>query len=121
MSRINNDLFVGYISPFVAGEMFNSIRYADNIKTDKKPEILHAIVDLLVSAKVENFVPSIGDMRVYSELRDADTRISESDMMHVVCAKILEIPLVTTDDKMLKSRGLKKHVDIMSPVDVLAI
>jgi len=60
-------------------------------------------------------------MKVYSELRDADTRISESDLMHVVCAKILEIPLVTTDGKMLKSRGLKKHVDIMSPADVLAI
>lgn len=121
ISRVNNDMFVGYISPFVTGEMINSIRYADDIRNEKKPDILHAIVDLLVSAKVENFVPSNGDMKVYSELRDADTRISESDMMHVVCAKILEIPLVTTDDKMLKSRGLKKHVDIMSPVDVLAI
>ncbi len=25
ISRINNDLFVGYISPFVTGEMINSV------------------------------------------------------------------------------------------------
>ena len=59
-------------------------------------------------------------MMVYSELREADNRISESDLMHVICAKILDIPLITTDNKMLKSRGLKKHVDILSPDDVLS-
>jgi len=36
ISRINNDLFVGYISPFVTGEMFNSVRFADDIRTEKK-------------------------------------------------------------------------------------
>ncbi len=56
---------------------------------------------------------------VYSELRKADDRISESDLMHVICAKILKIPLVTTDDRMLSSRGLNNYVDIVSPVDVL--
>ena len=58
-------------------------------------------------------------MMVYSELREADGRISESDLMHVICAKILKIPLVTTDDRVLSSRGLNKHVDIVSPADVL--
>ncbi len=76
-------------------------------------------MDILISTKLESFVPANNDMRVYSELRDADNRVSESDLMHVSCAKILGIPLVTTDDKMLKSRGLKKHVDIISPADVL--
>ncbi len=76
-------------------------------------------MDLLVSAKVENFVPSNNEMKVYSELKKADDRISESDLMHVICAKILEIPLVTTNDRMLSSHGLKGHVDIVSPADVL--
>lgn len=49
----------------------------------------------------------------------AGDRISESDIIHATCAKILDIPLVTTDDMMLNSRGLKKHVDIISPADVL--
>ena len=84
-----------------------------------KLEIVHAVVDLLVSARVENFVPSNNVMMTYSDLREADPRISESDIMHVTCAKILGLPLVTTDDKMLKSRGLKKHVDVISPADVL--
>lgn len=119
ISRVNNNVFAGYISPFVTGEMINSTLYADDISKEIKPEILHAIVDLLISAKVENFVPSNSDMMVYSELREADSRISESDLMHVICAKILEIPLVTTDDRMLSSRGLKEHVDIVSPADVL--
>jgi predicted nucleic acid-binding protein len=101
--------------------MINSTLYADNIRKEIKPEILHAVVDLLISAKVENFVPSNNDMMVYSELRKADGRISESDLMHVICAKMLEIPLVTTDDRMLSSRGLKGQVDIVSPADVLLI
>ena len=119
ISRIDNSIYTGYISPFVTGEMINSILYAENIKPQAKSAILHAIVDMLISTKLESFVPANNDMSVYSELRDADNRISESDLMHVSYAKILGIPLVTTDDKMLKSRGLKKHVDIMSPVDVL--
>lgn len=119
ISRIHNEVFIGYISPFVSGEMINSILYADNIRQMTKPDILHAVVDMLISTKLENFVPSNNDMVVYSELREADSRISESDLMHVICAKILEIPLVTTDDRMLSSRGLIEHVDIVSPVDVL--
>lgn len=119
ISRIDNSIYTGYISPFVAGEMINSILYAENIKPQVKSAILHAIMDMLISTKLESFVPANNDMKVYSELRDADNRVSESDMMHVSCAKILGIPLVTTDDKMLKSRGLKKHVDIISPADVL--
>ncbi|VVB84733.1 PIN domain protein [uncultured archaeon] len=121
ISRIKNGVFTGYISTFVTGEMINSILYSDNIKPKIKSEILHAVTDMLISTKLENFVPSKNDMMVYSKLREADSRISESDLMHVACAKILDIPLVTTDDKMLKSRGLKKHVDIVSPADVLGI
>jgi hypothetical protein len=99
--------------------LINSILYADNIKQTIKPDILHAVVDMLISTKLENFVPLNNEMKVYSELRHADNRISESDLMHVICAKILEIPLVTTDDRMLNSCGLRGYVDIVSPVDVL--
>ena len=119
ISRINNDVFTGYISPFVIGEMLNSILYAEEIKPLIKSELLHAVVDLLISAKVKNFVPSNNEMKVYSELREADYRISESDIIHATCAKILDVPLVTTDGTMLNSRELKKHVDIISPADVL--
>ncbi len=121
ISRIHNEVYIGYISPFVSGEMINSILYADNIKPTIKPDILHAVVDMLISTKLENFVPSNNDMMVYSDLRETDSRISESDLMHVICAKILKIPLVTTDDRMLSSRTLKEHVEIVSPADVLLI
>jgi predicted nucleic acid-binding protein len=119
ISRVQNDVFIGYISPFVTGEMINSILYAENIKPRMKNEILHAVVDMLISTKLENFVPSNNDMKIYSEIREADDRISESDIIHATCAKILDIPLVTTDDMVLKSRELKKHVKIISPADVL--
>jgi predicted nucleic acid-binding protein len=119
ISRINNGIFKGYISPFVTGEMINSVLYDDDIKKEIRSEILHAIVDLLISAKVENFVPLKNDMMVYSDLRAADSRISESDMIHATCAKILGIPLVTTDNMLLNSLGLKKHLQIVSPAEVL--
>lgn len=119
ISRIQNEVYIGYISTFVTGEMINSILYAENIRPKIKSEILHAIVDMLISTKLGNFVPSNNDMKVYSEIRDADDRISESDIIHATCAKILGIPLVTTDNMMRNSRGLKKHVDIISPIDVL--
>ncbi len=119
ISRVHNDVYIGYISPFVTGEMINSILYAENIKSKIKNEILHAIVDMLISTKLENFVPSNNDMKVYSEIREADARISESDVIHATCAKILDIPLVTTDSTMLNSRELKRHVDVISPADVL--
>lgn len=97
--------------------MINSILYDNKIKNELKSDMLHAVIDLLISVKVNNFVPSKNAMKVYSELREADERISESDMMHLVCAKILDIPLLTTDDMMLKSQGLKKRVNIISPSD----
>ncbi len=115
ISRVDNKVCVGYISSFVTGEMINSILYNDKLKEQLKPNMLHAIVDLLISANVKNFVPSNNQIEVYPELRKADNRISESDLMHVVCAKILNIPLVTTDNAMLNSKGLKKHVDIIYP------
>lgn len=119
LSRIKNGVYIGFISPFVTGEMINSILYAENFKPGIKPELLHIIVDMLISTALENFVPSHNDMNVYSELRKADNRISESDLMHVACAKILDIPLVTTDHMMLKSLGLKKHVEIVAPTDYI--
>jgi len=119
ISRIQNNVYIGYISPFVTGEMINSILYAKNLRPKIKNEILHAIVDMLISTKLENFVLSNNDMKVYSEIREADDRISESDIIHATCAKILGIPLVTTDNEMLNSRGLREHVDMISPADVL--
>lgn len=118
ISRIQNDIYIGYISPFVTGEMFNSILYGDDKTPHQKYELLHAIVDIIITTKLNNFVPLNNDMNVYSELRKADYRISESDLMHIICAKILDIPLVTTDNKMLNSQGLKKHVKIIYPGDV---
>ncbi len=118
ISRIQNDIYIGYISPFVTGEMFNSILYGDNKPGHDKYELLHAIVDVIITTKLNNFVPSNNDMSVYSELRDADYRISESDLMHVICAKILDIPLVTTDTKMVESKGLEKHLEIIYPENV---
>jgi len=115
ISRIQNDIYIGYISPFVTGEMFNSILYGDNKTGHEQYELLHAIVDIIITTKLNNFVPSNNDLSVYSELRKADNRISESDLMHIICAKILDIPLVTTDIKMVESKGLEKHLKIIRP------
>ncbi len=115
LKRIEHNVYVGYISSFVTGEMINSVLYDDKIKEQLKPDMLHAIIDTLISANVRYFVPSNNDMKVYSEIRDADNRISESDLMHVVFAKILNIPLVTTDNVLLKSQGLKKYIEIIHP------
>jgi hypothetical protein len=92
VSRIQNDVYIGYISSFVTGEMINSILYADNIRPTIKNELLHAVVDMLISTKLENFVFSNNDMKVYSEIREADDRISESDIIHATCARILDNP-----------------------------
>jgi len=119
ISRIQNDVFIGYISSFVTGEMINSILYADNIKPTIKSEILHIIVDMIISTKLENFVPLNNDLKVYLQLRKADPRISESDIIHATYAKILDIPLVTTDGMLLNSEELKKHIDVFYPADVL--
>ncbi len=114
LKRVEHDVYVGYISPFVTGEMINSILYNDKIKGSKL-DLLYAIIDTLISANVKNFVPLNNQIKVYSELREADNRISESDLMHVVCAKILDIPLVTTDNTLLNSQGLKDYVEIIHP------
>ena len=79
ISWIQNDVFMGYISSFVTGEMINSILYADNIKPMIKSEILHIIVDMIISTKLENFVPLNNDLKVYSQLRKADPRISDNE------------------------------------------
>lgn len=85
ISRIHNEVYTGYISPFVSGELINSILYADDIRPAIKSEILHAIVDMLISTKLESFVLSNNDMMVYSILREADSRISESDLGCDLC------------------------------------
>lgn len=118
ISRIQNEVYFGYISPYVTGEMINSLLYAQNMKSRIKNELLHAVIDMLISTKLENFVPSNNDMKLYSVIREADARVSESDILHATCAGILGIPLVTTDSTMLNSRGLKEHVEIISPASV---
>jgi len=35
ISRVNNGIYTGYISPFVTGEMINSILYADDIEKNE--------------------------------------------------------------------------------------
>ncbi|MBU3966416.1 MAG: hypothetical protein KKG76_03430 [Euryarchaeota archaeon] len=85
----------------------------------RKSEILHVIIDMIISTNLENFVPLNNDLKIYSELRKADSRISESDIIHASYAKILDIPLVTTDGMLLNSQGLKKHIDVFYPADVI--
>jgi len=74
---------------------------------------------MIISTNLENFVPLNNDLKIYSELRKADSRISESDIIHASYAKILDIPLVTTDGMLLNSQGLKKHIDVFYPADVI--
>ncbi len=96
MSRVKNGLFNGYISPYVAGEMMHSILYSDEIRREKKPEYMFDILDAIISSNAEWFIP------------------------HATFAKILCVPLVTIDGKLLRSRGLREQgVEILHPMDAV--
>jgi predicted nucleic acid-binding protein len=118
--RIRNRLFDGYISPYVAGEMIHAILYSDEIRQERKPEYLHDVLDAIVSSNTEWFIPQNNDLCLFSRLRGIDNRVEDIDILHATCAKILNIPLVTIDRKLLRSQGLKKEgVEILHPTQVI--
>ncbi len=118
--RVKNGFFNGYISPYIAGEMIHSIMYSDGIRQDKKPSYLYDVLDAIVSSNAEWFMPQNNDFCLFSQLRRVDNRVEDGDILHATCARILNIPLVTIDGKLLRSKGLKDQgVDILHPSEVV--
>jgi len=122
MSRVKNSIFDGYISPYVAGEMLHSILYSDEIRLEKKPEYMFDILDAIISSNAEWFIPRNNYLCLFSKLREVDNRVEDGDILHATCAKILHVPLVTIDGKLLKSQGLRAQgVEILHPTEALDI
>ncbi|MBU4220078.1 MAG: PIN domain-containing protein [Euryarchaeota archaeon] len=118
--RVKNGLFGGYISPYVAGEMIHAIIYSEEIRQDKKPGYLFDILETIVSSNAEWFIPQNNDFCLFSRLREVDNRVEDGDILHATCAKILNIPLVTIDGRLLKSRGLiNQGIEILHPTQVI--
>jgi predicted nucleic acid-binding protein len=118
--RVKNGYFAGYISSYIAGEMIHSILYSDGIRQDKKLGYLYDVLDAVVSSHAEWFMPQNNDFCLFSQLRSVDNRVEDGDILHATCAKILDIPLVTIDGKLLRSQGLKDQgVEILHPADVV--
>ena len=46
--------------------------------------------------------------------------MEDGDILHATCARILQVPLVTIDGKLLRSRGLREQgVEILHPRDAI--
>jgi hypothetical protein len=46
--------------------------------------------------------------------------VEDGDILHATCAKILNIPLITIDGKLLISQGLKDQgIEILHPTQVI--
>jgi hypothetical protein len=81
---------------------------------------LYDVLDVIVSSKAEWFMPQNNDLCLFSQLRGVDNRVEDGDILHATCAKILHIPLVTIDEKLLRSQGLKDQgVEILHPAEVI--
>lgn|SRR5574341_2669369 len=120
ISRVSNGFFNGYISPYVAGEMIHSILYAEEIRGDRKHQYLYDVLDAIISLNAEWFIPQNNDLCLFSQLREVDNRVEDGDILHATCSKILDIPLVTIDGDLLRSRGLRDHgVIILNPTDAV--
>jgi predicted nucleic acid-binding protein len=118
--RVRNGFFDGYISSYIAGEMIHSILYSDEIRQDRRLGYLYDVLDAIISSKAEWFVPQNNDFCLFCQLRRVDNRVEDGDILHATCAKILNIPLVTIDGKLLRSQGLKDQgVEILHPADVI--
>ncbi len=118
--RVKNGFFKGYISPYVAGETIHAILYSDEIKQKRKTEYLYDAFDAIISSNAEWFIPENNDLCLFSQLREVDNRVEDGDILHATCAKILNIPLVTIDGKLLRSQGLKNQgVKILHPSEVI--
>ncbi len=121
IKRVRNGLFNGYISPYVAGEMMHSILHSDEIRQDRKTEYLYDVIDLVVSSNADWFIPQNNDLCLFSQLRRVDNRVEDGDILHATCAKILHVPLVTIDGKLLRSQGLRDQgVEILHPADAVS-
>jgi len=120
MRRVKNGLFRGYISPYVAGEMIHAILYSEEIRQEKKPGYLFDIIEVIISSNADWFIPQNSDLCLFSQLREVDNRVEDGDILHATCAKILNIPLVTIDGRLLKSQGLKNQgVEILHPTQII--
>jgi len=118
--RVRNGFFKGYISPYVAGEMIHAILYSEEIRQDRKNRYLFDSLEAIISSNAEWFIPENNDLCLFSQLRGVDNRVEDGDILHATCAKILNIPLVTIDGKLLRSRGLKDQgVEILHPTQVI--
>lgn len=118
--RVRNGFFNGYISPYVAGEMIHAILYSEEIRQNKKTGYLFDSLEAIISSNAEWFIPENNDLCLFSQLRGVDNRVEDGDILHATCAKILNIPLVTIDGKLLRSRGLKDQgLKILHPKRVL--
>lgn len=120
MRRVRNRFFNGYISPYVAGEMIHAILYSEEIRQDRKHRYLFDVLEEIISSNAEWFIPQNDDLCLFSQLRGVDNRVEDGDILHATCAKILNIPLVTIDGKLLRSQGLKDQgVEILHPSQVI--
>ncbi|MDD5617070.1 MAG: PIN domain-containing protein [Candidatus Methanoperedens sp.] len=118
--RVRNRFFNGYISPYVAGEMIHAILYSEEIKQNKKTGYLFDSLEAIISSNAEWFIPENNDLCLFSQLREVDNRVEDGDILHATCAKILNIPLVTIDGKLLRSQGLKNQgIEILHPTQVI--
>ena len=46
--------------------------------------------------------------------------MEDGDILHATCARILQVPLVTIDGKLLRGRGLREQgVEILHPQDAI--
>ncbi len=118
--RVKNRLFNGYISPYVAGEMIHAILYSEEIRPDRKPGYLFDVLEAIISSNAEWFIPRNNDLCLFSQLREVDNRVEDGDILHATCAKILNIPLVTIDGRLLKSQKLRDQgVEILHPTQVI--
>lgn len=118
--RVRNGIFNGYISPYVAGETIHAILYSEEIKNKRRTQYLYDALDAIISSNAEWFIPENNELCLFSRLRKVDNRVEDGDILHATCAKILNIPLVTIDGKLLRSRGLKDQgVEILHPKRVL--
>ena len=118
--RVGSGFLSGYISPYVAGEMIHAVLCSQEIRKKKKLEYMFDALELIISSNAEWFIPQNNDLCLFSRLREVDNRIEDGDILHATCAKILNIPLVTIDGKLLRSQGLKKEgVEILHPTQVM--
>jgi hypothetical protein len=104
----------------VAGEMIHAILFSEEIRPDRKNRYLFDILEEIISSNTEWFIPKNNDLCLFSQLREVDNRVEDGDILHATCAKILNIPLVTIDRKLLRSQGLKDQgVEILHPTQVI--